>query len=700
MLNHTGGEKIKAIYRVATARGSTDSLQACFAYLPALQFLPAGDLLKADVLMIDARAHLDVGLQGNDSITGLLEASGSMPIVVVVGEHCAGDDYLNDLCGKVDPQRVELLSELEITSNIPLMRVGLLMRRNSAKQEADVLRKNAHSVLQSVMQYSNDWMVVKDLDHRFLLVSRLFCEAYGKSAAEIIGKNDLEIGTSRDLVLGKPDTDWKGYWELDEQVTQAGKPVVLQPLVLKENEERVIREYTDKVPLTDKSGNVFGLLVCVSELAVGAGQSGSQSGKGIRTWERRKNLAELPALLELNNERKKAEALRQKSERAVVAKNRFIAAASHDLRQPLHAIGLYIQVLEARVDGEVQELVEQIKRCVVSLNELLTSLLDISKLDANQVAAEYQNFLIDGYLNSLVEECANIARDKSIKLSCITDHSAVFSDPILLRRVVRNILLNAINHTNGGKVSIRAQRLGSCVNLRVSDTGIGIPLDKQEMIFEEFTKLTTSDNTTSNGLGLGLSIVKHLCLLLDIQLKLTSTPDVGTQISLMIPLGKKTERVNDAPDDNSRKKPAVHHTMVGSPQQEIAKRDQLIVVIDDETVVCEAVDILLTGFGYSVIAATTAEEAIELLRENNLIPAAMVVDFRLEQGVTGTDVVKQINETFEISAPALIVTGDTSELGLKEIARSGLVYLHKPVAADVLLERLGSMLGETQSQQG
>ena len=261
----------------------------------------------------------------------------------------------------------------------------------------------------------------------------------------------------------------------------------------------------------------------------------------MRFWETKKNLEHSPALTALNNERKRVEALKIESEQAFTAKNQFIASASHDLRQPLHALGLYLRAVEDKVNEDGLYLIDRLKHCVGSMNELLTSLLDISRLDANVVSAELSSFSIDELLHSLREECHSIARGKSLALSCTTDGSQVYSDPILLRRVVRNLLMNAINYTEKGKISMTAISVGSHVNITVADTGIGIPEEKQKLVFEEFAKLESRSQYSPHfqqGLGLGLSIVKRLCRLLDIEIGLQSIVGKGTRINAMVPLGQ------------------------------------------------------------------------------------------------------------------------------------------------------------------
>ena len=356
------------------------------------------------------------------------------------------------------------------------------------------------------------------------------------------------------------------------------------------------------------------------------------------------------------------------------------------MRQPLHALGLYLCALERIVDGDAAYLVDRIKHCTEALNDLLNSLLDISKLDANVISAEMSSFSSDDLLHSLRNECHSIARGKSLELSSRTDNSQVYSDPVLLRRVIRNLVINAINYTDEGKISITAARVGNHVHIIVSDTGIGIPEEMQEIVFEEFEKLeahTHNSPHTQQGLGLGLSIVKRLCRLLDIEIRLQSTMGKGTRVTAIVPLGQSLFANTNNPTTALDREAS---TGLSPNSTAVNKNDKLILIIDDERLVCQAVETVLTHSGYRTISANSPQQALEKIRKSNLVPDALLVDFRLSEDMTGLDAIKIINTSLGASTPAMIVTGDTTEDGLKELTNSGYKHLHKPVDADELLE--------------
>ena len=655
------------------------------------QFEQSRQKIKADLAIVDWR---NANTNNRHSVQARIKQSDlpeGVPILIVAID-CPELFSMFESVSNLDCSRLEIVHEYELGSTFLDIRILKMLTTVSQQSAQKLSEHNERIVLDTVMKHSNDWMVVKSLDHRFLHVSKKFSHALNIPPEDIVGKNDLEIGISPELVLGKPGTDWKGFWALDKEVINKGKHVVLQPVISAEDELEERRETTDKVPLKDRYGNVFALFVCVSELkqqkpsSYSIDELSEAEFESLRFWETKHSLDNLPALTALDDEQKRVDALKQESEQAFTAKNHFIASASHDLRQPLHALGLYLRAVEDKVDDDGLYLVDRLKDCVDSMNDLLTSLLDISRLDANVVSAELSSFSVDELMHSLRDECDSIARGKSLQLTCTTDESQVYTDPILLRRVIRNLLMNAINYTEDGKISMTAARVGNHVKIAVADTGIGIPEEKQLTVFEEFAKLKSHSQLSSpaqQGLGLGLSIVKRLCQLLDIKIELQSVVGKGTRITAMVPLGKSAS-LNGAAF-NGLLDIDLAGDLPASPAVSAAN-DKLILVVDDEPLVCEAVETLLAHSGYQTISAASPQQALEKLDAVSLIPDAIVVDFRLSGDMTGLDAIRIINDTLGVSTPALIVTGDTSNDGLKEITGAGYQHLHKPVDVDELLD--------------
>lgn len=673
------------------------------------QFDPIAQEESADLVIVDCREERHEHATEHPVKSARSQISHAAPTLIIT-------DDTTDLIDTFEFEQIsnffdwDFVHESEVGSRFLDARIVKLLKSTEQHLREKQNKDNTQLILNTVMKHSNDWMVIKNLENQFLYATRKFCDAHKLPVEGVIGKNDLEIGTSPELVLGKPGTDWKGFWNRDKEVIESKEHVVLHPIILEEDNYQERIETTDKIPLQDEDGNVFALFICVAEkwhenLLPEADESYSNL-VGSRVWELKKNLKRVPALTTLDNERKRMEALIDENDLAFTAKNQFIASASHDLRQPLHAIGFYLKALEGKVDGDGAYLVHSLGQCVDSLNELLNSLLDISRLDANVVSTELSSFSAYELLRSLCDECKSIADEKSLELTCKTDGSRLHSDPILLRRVIRNLLMNSLNYTDKGKVSITGQLLGSHVNIVIADTGIGIPEEKQQRVFDEFEKLETytpSSPHFQQGLGLGLSIVKRLCKLLDIKIELKSTVGKGTRVSVRVPLGQSLladeEQHESIVEGGYKAEPTeelhpIEPAKMSSESPEVSLKSsnavstdcKLVLIVDDEPRVCDAVETILLQYGYRAISSQSPEQALELLQESSLIPDVILADFRLSETVTGLDAIKLINQTLGVSTPALLVTGDTTEEGLREITRSGYLHLHKPVKVDQLLD--------------
>lgn len=598
--------------------------------------------------------------------------SHSLPTLVIVdpANMPAG---LDKIVLSADVEQLELISDSELDSPALVLRIQLLKSRIGQSATEDIVRENAYTILQTVMRLSNDWMVLKGLDNTFLLATKYFCETVDLSEDEVIGKNDLEIGTPEELVVGKPGTNWVGYWELDKRLTDKGESAVIEPLIISEDEHQMVRESTTKVSLKDRHGNVFGLLVIVSAVKNLKSDAAISDSSLDSMWEKRSNLNKSPALLEMQKEKHVLELEKQATENAFIQKNQFVAAASHDIRQPLHALGLFIHALEQQThDAQAFSILKKIKRCHGSISELLNSLLDISRLDANVVSTNLTHFNIDNLLYKLHDELVEKTNRKAIDFRVHSDHSIAHCDEILLERILRNLITNAVNHTTEGSVTVYAQRLGAHINIQVSDTGPGIPEEQQEAIFIEYYRI---DSDSGRGFGLGLAIVKRLCNLLDINLVFESTVEVGTKFRFSVPLGE------------SAKQNAQRNLMPPKISAE-----PYILVVDDDSRVLSAVQAVLAQHGCQVTTAESEQQLIQQLQGNNTPIDLLLIDYRLSNLVTGVQAIRSLHRALDQQFPAIVITGDTSAEGLREINESGHVVLHKPVLAETLLSAVNDAL--------
>lgn len=382
----------------------------------------------------------------------------------------------------------------------------------------------------------------------------------------------------------------------------------------------------------------------------------------IRSIELRFENREL--LENLQEQKDSAEQNQRVAEKAVLAKNRFLAAASHDLRQPLHALGLFHGALDRYVPSrEGRELLDNIDQSTGALNHIFNSLLDVSRLDAGMVEVNTRHLPLHPLLEGIQTAYKSHADAKGVGFDYEPCREVVYSDPVLLERILRNLLSNAINYTDSGRVTLDCQRAGAnMLVIRVTDTGIGIPDEEMDKIFSEYHQVNNPERDRNKGLGLGLAIVSRLCDLLKANLEVKSKPGEGTRFTLSIPLGN--------PD-------RVVARIEAGPVLDLA--GTVVLVIDDDQHVLEGMQGLLSGWGCRTVLAESAVDAIGKIESRDLVPDFIFADFRLRGHETGTQAIETICEEFNKTIPAVIVTGDTSKDRLKEAVAKGLPLLHKPV---------------------
>ena len=358
---------------------------------------------------------------------------------------------------------------------------------------------------------------------------------------------------------------------------------------------------------------------------------------------------------------------KQAAEEANVAKSRFLAAASHDLRQPLHALSLFVAVLRERIRyPEVRSLVENVCSSVAALEGLFQALLDVSRLDAGIVQPKPVDFRLAELLDRLTAEYLVHATAKGLRLTADYSDAVVHSDPALLELIVRNLLSNAIRYTQQGGVTLRSVAVEGGVRLEVADTGIGIPPDKQKEIFREFVQLDNPERDRTKGLGLGLAIVRRVAMLLQHPIELRSQPAAGSCFSVMVPLGGSD----------------LVTALAGQPAAApgISLQGLTIVVIDDEPFVRAGMQAVLEDWGCEVVATASGAEAVLALRARQQTPSIVVADHRLRNERTGVQEILLLQNEFGAEIPGVIVTGDTAPERLREAQASGYALLHKPVA--------------------
>jgi signal transduction histidine kinase/FixJ family two-component response regulator len=354
---------------------------------------------------------------------------------------------------------------------------------------------------------------------------------------------------------------------------------------------------------------------------------------------------------------------KQRAEEANAAKSKFLAAASHDLRQPLHAMNLFVEALRRERDPiKAADVVAHLGASAQALEELLNELLDISKLEAGMFQPQVGVIDLQKLFDALAREFVPVAEDKGIELGFVATRTMVRSDPHMLGRILRNIVANAVRYTVKGAVLVGCRRKGGAVAVAVYDTGPGIAPEHHEAIFREFYQLGNPERDRRKGLGLGLAIVDGLCRVLGHRLTLKSRPGRGSAFLVQMP----TASADEVPEQV----PAPETVDIAGWQ---------VLVIDDEPAICQAMADVLSSWGCGVLTAESGEEAVAHLAARGFAPDVIVADYRLREGCTGADAIAKVRRHLGRAVPAAILTGDTAPERLREATASGYVLLHKPV---------------------
>lgn len=360
--------------------------------------------------------------------------------------------------------------------------------------------------------------------------------------------------------------------------------------------------------------------------------------------------------------------LRREKDKALSAseaKSTFLAAASHDLRQPLHAMGFFIESLKKQAPNDGQALLlQKIERTSDNLRGQLNALLDISKIDAGIITPFITPLSLSDIFNKLKNEFSPLAQEKNITLKILSVSWIIESDPHMIDRILNNLMSNAIRYTDvGGKILVGCRRKGDSLNIEIHDTGIGIPSHLTENIFAEYYQINNPERDQNKGLGLGLSIVKGMCDLLHHNINVHSTIEKGTRFQIAVPLSSRLPVLADNPE-----KPV-----------SIIEKTGNIILIDDEKDTLDAMSGLIGKWGHRVLPFEAEQEALDYLSRHDVMPDIIITDFRLREMRTGTHAIKAINNYYNKKIPAIIITGDTAKDRMLQAQESGHILLHKPI---------------------
>lgn len=379
---------------------------------------------------------------------------------------------------------------------------------------------------------------------------------------------------------------------------------------------------------------------------------------------------------ELRSKSRAADEARAAAERANRAKSQLLAAASHDLRQPLHALGLYVAALALRAsDPALRPLIASTERAVAALESQFEQLLDLSRLEAGALTPAVARVALAPLFRRVAAEQRPHAQAKGLALRVADTACAVMSDPALLERIVRNLVANAIRYSERGGVLVGVRRRGAALAIEVVDTGIGIAREHHARIFEEFYQVsTTRSSRAHSGMGLGLAIVHRLAVLLDHRVEIVSCVGRGSRFRVLAAQaagGSSRRALRIAPGATVRGGP---HAIAGA----------LVAVVDDDPAAVDAMTVLFETWGARVAGGRDAESLLDALGSADGYPDLVVADLRLCDGSNGIDVVRRLRDELGVAVPALLVSGDLGPAAERDARAAGLVLLDKPVVPAVL----------------
>lgn len=505
-----------------------------------------------------------------------------------------------------------------------------------------------------------------DNNLRFEFTNRVYTDWYGLDTGAL---NGITLEQSR---IQGDYNKLKPY--VDQALSGHSISFEIEEINQQDNLCHLLKSY---VPNKDNSGNILGFFVLVRNVTARRNSAlalqRAHDELELRVSERTQELKGLnDQLLQEVDDRRKAQVnlvtAKRDAQKANISKTKFLAAVSHDLLQPLNAAQLFTSsVSDSVTDPNCQKLIGNISNSLDDLESLICTLVDISKLDAGVVKADKHPFKLGELLDNLALEYKQLAPQYGVTLSAISTQLVVDSDSVLLARILRNFLSNALRYTGqSGKVLFGCRRVGDFVSIEVWDNGVGMSPEELAVIFQEFKRLKGSSNAFSNGLGLGLAIVDKLSTVLDHQIDVRSLKGKGSVFSVKVPLGKLVSA-----------QPLSDHHQIANSQVSLEGRN--IWVVDNDVTICQGMDTLLSNWGCQVTTATDLERLSKHVDIANDPVDIIVLDFHLNDGVTGLELAKQIEEIRGYKLPTLMITANYSQTLKAQAKKRDILLLNKPI---------------------
>ncbi len=550
-----------------------------------------------------------------------------------------------------------LLASAIGTASSRLVLSLLLRKRNVSTKAALKLLDDANAaiqynreILQTALDHVRQGIAVFDKELRLVCWNRHYGEILALPPAMVrvgIGLDEILRARSAQGALGPGPADDLVRERLDHYLSGAG------PLLERHPGGLVIEARVHPMP----DGGIVTTLTDITA-SVEAADALERANENLerRVKERTEELTRLNAALG----RAKADA-----DEANVSKTRFLAAASHDILQPLNAARLYVtSLVERQGTGEDARLVGNVDASLEAIEEILGAILDISRLDTGALKPEISSMRINDLFRQLEVEFAPLAREKGLELVFVPCSLPVRSDRRLLRRLLQNLVSNAVKYTPQGKVLVGCRRQKGRLRIDVYDTGLGIPPSKKRVIFKEFQRLDQGAKV-ARGLGLGLSIVERIARMLDHRIDLHSAPDKGSQFSITVPIAS----AQPSPVQQTRE-----------PQRVEAGHfaGMAVLCIDNEPKILDGMETLLGGWGCRVYKAADLASSLAALAETKPVLSGLLVDYHLDEG-NGIDAITELRSRFGHDLPAILITADRSPHVREEARARDIQVLNKPV---------------------
>ncbi len=375
---------------------------------------------------------------------------------------------------------------------------------------------------------------------------------------------------------------------------------------------------------------------------------------------------------------------KQEAEDATASRTQFVAAASHDLRQPLNAAVLYLEAIDQqKLSSADNESVRGIALALDTLDSLLSALLDISRLDSGGLHPQPSHFRLETLLGRLASEYGSIAEAKNLRLVANPGRFVVHTDHMLLETVLRNLLSNAIKYTSQGQVALSVQDCEEGIRIEVSDTGVGIPTEHLDKIFGDFWRAPGGTTSDKGSMGLGLSIVHRLCRLLGTEIKVQSVAGTGSSFSVVVATGDVEQLTEPAASVQ--------------PVVDVGFNGALVAVVDDNTQVLRSMVRLIENWDCRVVSATGVEEVLTTIINEDLTPQLLLTDYHLADGANGIEAITAINAEIARPAPAIMISSDNSKVLRKQLERLGIPLLTKPLEPARLRALMQHLLTEPKT---